>query len=97
MLRCLNRVTIEDEAPSRWKTSRTKMIKKTRRPTVYDYRPIALLDVGYKLYMGFIKKRNRRTSKEKSSRKREPNRVYERWKTRIRPFHTTTFGRRSMG
>ena len=54
MLRCLNRVMTEDEAPSRWKTSRTK-IRKTRRPTVYDYRPIALLDVGYKLYMGFIK------------------------------------------
>ena len=55
MLRCLNRVTTEEEAPRRWKTSRTKMIKKTRRPTVYDYRPNALLDVGYKLYMRFIK------------------------------------------
>ena len=55
MIRCMNSVTTREEAPKSWKTSRTKLIRKTRRPTVKDYRPIALLDVGYKLYMGFIK------------------------------------------
>ena len=55
MIRCYNNVAMEEEAPKSWTTSRTIMIKKTKRPTVRDFRPIALTNVSYKLYMSFIR------------------------------------------
>ena len=41
------------EVPA-WKKSKTKMVPKTKKPTVQKLRPIALTDVSYKLYMKII-------------------------------------------
>ena len=41
------------EVPA-WKKSKTKMVPKTKIPTVQKLRPIALTDVSYKLYMKII-------------------------------------------
>jgi len=43
------------DIPESWKTSKTAMIKKKRKPTAHDLRPIALTDVDYKIFMGVIK------------------------------------------
>ena len=51
----LNGVCREEEVPSSWKVSRTKMIKKVDKPTVKEFRPIAVTSVGYKLYWGFLR------------------------------------------
>ena len=39
-----------------WEISQTKMIKKINKPTVKDFRPIALVDVSSKLVFSYIKK-----------------------------------------
>ena len=41
------------EVPA-WKKSKTKMVPKTKKPTVQKLRPIALTDVSYKLHMKII-------------------------------------------
>ena len=55
MTKCYNNVIREEEAPKSWTVSRTKMIRKVRRPTVRDFRPIALTNVSYKIYMSFTR------------------------------------------
>ena len=55
MVRCYNNLLKEEKAPPLWDKSTTKMIKKVRRPTVRDFRPIALTNVSYKIYMSFIR------------------------------------------
>ena len=55
MVNCFNNVLKEEEAPSSWTKSTTKMIKKTRKPTARDFRPIALLNTSCKIYMSFIR------------------------------------------
>merc|ERR1712179_821047 len=55
MVKCFNNILKEEVAPSSWTKSTTKMIKKTRRPTARDFRPIALLNSSYKIYMSFIR------------------------------------------
>ena len=55
MLKCYNNVLKEERAPALWNRSTTKMIKKVKRPTVRDFRPIALTNVSYKIYMAFIR------------------------------------------
>ena len=39
----------------RWQESKTIMIPKTGKPTAKDHRPIALTNVGYKIFMGLVK------------------------------------------
>ena len=51
----LNMICKGEEVPSSWKVSRTKMIKKVDKPTVKEFRPIAVTSVGYKLYWGFLR------------------------------------------
>ena len=34
---------------------KTVMIPKTGKPTAKDHRPIALINVGYKIFMGLVK------------------------------------------
>ncbi|CAL4226090.1 unnamed protein product, partial [Meganyctiphanes norvegica] len=55
MLNCLNGVLESEEVPESWTQSRTKMIKKTGKPTWKDFRPIALTNVSYKIFMTHIR------------------------------------------
>jgi len=47
---CLN----YNAAGAGWKDSITKMIPKNRKPAAREHRPIALTNVGYKIFMGMI-------------------------------------------
>ena len=53
MIDCFNSVLEEKEIPDSWSVSRTKMIEKTKKPTVKDFRPVAITNVSYKAYMAF--------------------------------------------
>ena len=44
-----------DKIPKSWKGTRTKVIKKIKKPTVKDFRPIALANISYKLLMSIVK------------------------------------------
>ena len=45
------------KVPESWKTSNTVMIPKNNKPTAKDHRLIALLNVGYKIFMAAAKKK----------------------------------------
>ena len=51
----INNTVQEDIIPNSWKSSITKLIPKNKKPTVKDYRPIALTDCSYKICMGIMK------------------------------------------
>ena len=55
LLKSFNELLEGGEAPSTWKLSRTKMIKKVKKPTVKEFRPIAVTSLGYKLYWGYMR------------------------------------------
>ena len=57
ILKCFNNVLKEGETPESWNISRTKMIRKERRPTVRDFRPIAITNISYKIFMSLIRER----------------------------------------
>ena len=57
MVGCFNSVLGEREVPETWKKSRTTMVKKERRPTVKDFRPIAITDVSYKMFMTYVREK----------------------------------------
>ena len=57
MLKCFNNTMKGKIIPKNWNTSRTKMIKKERKPTVRHYRPIAITNVSYKIFMSFIREK----------------------------------------
>ena len=44
-----------DKIPKSWKGTRTKVIKKIKKPMVKDFRPIALANISYKLLMSIVK------------------------------------------
>ena len=56
-LKCFNNILEEGEIPQSWRTSRTKMIKKGSRPTTKDFRPIAITNISYKIFMAFIREK----------------------------------------
>ena len=56
MLRCFNNV-VEGEIPERWCKSRTKMIGKENKPSVNDFRPIAVTNITYKIFMAIMRDR----------------------------------------
>ena len=51
----INKVCKGKGVPTSWMVSRTRMIKKVNKPTVKEFRPIAITSVGYKLYWGFLR------------------------------------------
>ena len=51
----LNKIIRETDIPHDWKTSSTILIPKNSKPTATELRPIALLNVSYKLFMSIIK------------------------------------------
>ena len=56
MVRSLNETLEGDRAPETWKLSRTRMIRKTDKPTVRDFRPIAIIEASCKIYFTFLKR-----------------------------------------
>ena len=57
MTRCFNNILTEGAIPEEWKESKTKMIPKNRKPTIKDFRPIALTNISYKIFMTIVKNR----------------------------------------
>lgn len=57
MAETYNRVLDEGLIGDSWKNSRTCMIPKVSRPGAKQHRPIALTNVGYKVFMGMIKEK----------------------------------------
>lgn len=55
LVQCLNNVLNSDYMPAGWKESKTILVPKTAKPTAQQFRPIALLNTSYKLFMGIIK------------------------------------------
>ena len=56
LVRSLNKTLEGDRAPEAWKLSRAKMIRKTDKPTVRDFRPIAIIEASCKIYFTFLKR-----------------------------------------
>ena len=50
-----NAVLNEETVPEGWKGSKTVMIPKTVKPIAKEHRPIALTNVGYKIFMRLVK------------------------------------------
>ena len=46
---------IQKKIPKSWKGTKTKVIKKIKKPMVKDFRPIALADISYKILMSIVK------------------------------------------
>ena len=55
MTEAYNAVLEDGTVPEKWKRPRTVMIKGTKKSTAKEYRPIALTNVGFKLFMGLVK------------------------------------------
>ena len=49
----INKAIETGKTPEVWKSSTTRMIKKIEKPTVRDFRPIALVDVSCKIFFSF--------------------------------------------
>ena len=59
-----NKIIREADVPNDWKRSNTILIPKNSKPTATDFRPIALLNVSYKLFMSIIKSKIKHYLKE---------------------------------
>ena len=57
MIKCFNKILEGEDTPKSWNVSRTKMIRKGRKPTVKDFRPIAITNISYKIFMSFIREK----------------------------------------
>ena len=51
----INRVMEEGNVLKGWKTSRTIMVPKTKKPEPRDHRPISLTNVRYQIFMSLVK------------------------------------------
>ena len=55
LAKIFNKILETGSIPDDWKTSKTILIEKEKKPMVEDLRPIALTNVSYKILMGIIK------------------------------------------
>ena len=55
LVKCMKNELNSATKPEEWRKSRTNLIEKRSKPTIKDYRPIALTNVSYKLFMSLIK------------------------------------------
>ena len=55
MTRVFEKQYHSEEIPEDWKESKTILIAKKKKPTAKDFRPIALANISYKLFMSTIK------------------------------------------
>lgn len=55
MAKVYDRQFYSKQIPESWKESKTKLIAKKKKPTVKDFRPIALANISYKLFMSIVK------------------------------------------
>ena len=60
----MNKIIKDSDIPNDWKKSNTILIPKKSKPTATDLRPIALLNISYKLFMSIIKSKIERYLKE---------------------------------
>ena len=51
-----NKILEGGDIPEGWKKTRTKLIKKVKKPRPKDHRPIAVADISYKILMSYLKK-----------------------------------------
>ena len=56
MTECFSNEMTNKDKPGGWRSSRTILIPKIKKPTEKDLRPIAVTDVSYKLYMTNVKR-----------------------------------------
>ena len=57
MCRYFNSILNSGEPGNEWNVSRTSMIPKVNKPSVKELRPIALLNVEYKIFMSVMKEK----------------------------------------
>ena len=53
--KCMQNEVKRKEKPNSWKKSKTKMIKKVKKPKINELRPIALTNISYKIFMAILK------------------------------------------
>ena len=54
---CLNKVVREGRPPNQWKKSNTILIAKKDKPSKSDFRPLAMTNVTYKIFMSLVKEK----------------------------------------
>ena len=54
MKKCFNCVLCWGSPPEYWRKSKTVMIPKTKQPKAMEFRPIALTNVEYKIFMNVV-------------------------------------------
>ena len=64
LTRCMQQELNATSKPESWKTSKTKMIPKSKKPMAKDLRPIALTNISYKLFMSILKDKIERHLKD---------------------------------
>ena len=64
LCRCLNKIIRTGHIPEQWKNSKTTLIQKKSKPNCADFRPIALTNTSYKIFMGLLKEKLFRHLKE---------------------------------
>ena len=57
IVKCINKVLYINDLPSTWKNSKTVFIPKVTKPEVHVFRPIALNNVSYKIFMAILEKK----------------------------------------